>query len=110
LFKQAEIVLQDANPSLVSHKKNVRKNFSTEMQQTCVGITLPDCQKVASVMLSRFLTLRLLIWAKDQRALKKSQCQKAKDGELGSKCMATRMTVSKSKYMGSLSFSFTVTA
>ena len=97
LFKQAELIFRSTNLGLVSQRKNVRKVLLKQMQQTCAGITLPECHSVKHVLLSRFVTLRLRIWAKHQRELLKKQLQKTDNGELGSKSMAMRMAVGKYK-------------
>jgi hypothetical protein len=69
--------------------------LTTEIQQACADVHLPLCHNVKHVIVERFVTLRLRIWAKDQRALLKEHAKREGNGELGSKSMAMRMAVSK---------------
>lgn len=97
MMQQAEKIFRAVNFNLLHHKKNVRKLLSTEIQQVCLAVHLPLCHNVKHVILERFVTLRLRIWAKDQRALLKDNAKREGSGELGSKSMAMRMAVLKFK-------------
>ena len=97
MLQQAEKIFRRVNFNLLHHKKNVRKMLSTEIQKACAGFHLPLCHNVKHVIVERFVTLRLRIWAKDQRALLKDKAKREGNGELGSKSMAMRMVVNKFK-------------
>lgn len=95
LLQEAEKIFRATNFSLLHHKKNVRKLLLSEIQQACADVTFPNCHDVKNVLLRRFITLRLRIWAKDQRTRLTSHSRTADNGALGSKSMAMRMAVIK---------------
>ena len=97
MLQQAEKIFRAVNFNLLHHRKNVRKLLLTKIQEACADCNLPVCHNVKHVIVQRFVTLRLRIWAKDQRALLKDQVKRAGNGELGSKSMAMQMAVSKFK-------------
>jgi hypothetical protein len=98
MFVRAEQAFRSVNLHLIHHRKNVRKVVSAEVFRICDDVSLPVCHDIKRVLLTRYVTLRLRIWAKDQRdLLKKTVKTPAENGELGSKSMAMRMAVKKFK-------------
>ena len=97
IFFKTESLFRASNVKLVSQKRNIRTRLLEKAKEMCSDIELPTCHNIKTVMLGRFFTLRLRIWAKDERAKLKTLSKNANDGELGSKSMAMRLAVSKFK-------------
>jgi len=97
LFRKAEDAFRSVNLKLLHYRKNVRKLLLDCLRSACSEVELPECHNVKDVILNRFVTFRLRIWAKAQRAVEKAKTHKADNGELGSKSMAMHAAVSKYK-------------
>jgi hypothetical protein len=92
----AEKIFQQHESAMLSKNGNIKQMIADEVKLSCCDVKLPECHAIKDKLINRFIGVRLQIFAKKIRSIrKKSTVTKSSGHEMGSKSMQMRKCVSK---------------
>lgn len=103
----AEKIFRQHESAMLSKNGNMKQMIADEVKLSCCDVKLPECHAIKDKLINRFIGVRLQIFAKKIRSIrKKSTVTKSSGHEMGSKSMQMRKCVSKIQWLDNCTLIF----